>query len=274
MKVVKKNVLLYCIITASMLLILLLCDALFMNSSVTGSISKNVFAFFSNAIGNLSLPLLVTIIIFAIVFLFPTDKIPRYNWLAGVALFLAVVPPLLEFLKIKTLHSADTHPGGIYGVFNNNIIEKTGNFSYFIYGILVFLSFFIFLFPYRYLLAGFVVNMFGGEPQSDTTVKQTRPTHSPKNSGVYNEYRIPNRETKTQTAERPAKNVKSKPKKDTPPWMTKVTIDRGNGYRIETPLFRDEKPTKFIYKGEEEEYHIYEQTKDELSEMSILPVGA
>ncbi|MBQ3922008.1 MAG: DNA translocase FtsK, partial [Spirochaetales bacterium] len=138
------------------------------------------------------------------------------------------------------------------------------------------LSFFIFLFPYRYLLAGFVVNMFGGEPHSDTTVKQTRPTHSPKNSGVYNEYRIPNRETKTQTAERPAKNVKSKSKKDTPPWMTKVTIDKGNGWRIETPMFsrNDEKPTKFIYKGEEEDYHIYEQAKDELSEMSILPVGA
>ena len=269
MKVVKKNVLLYCIITASLLLILLLCDALFMHSSVTGTISKNVFDFFSGAIGHLSLPLLVTVIIFAVVFLFPTDKIPRYNWLAGVALFLAVVPPLLEFLKVKTLANGDTHPGGSYGVFNNSIIEKTGNFSYFIYGILVFLSFFIFLFPYRYVLAGVVVNMFTGESHSDTSVKQTRPTRTSNNVGIHDEYRIPTSNDNVKSndrAERTPKKVKPKPKSDTPPWMTKVTFDIGSGYRIETPMFTSNaKPTKFIYKGEQPEYHIYEQMPEESS---------
>ena len=191
MKIVKKNVWLYLVITVSLLLILLLCDGMFLNSSVTGDISKNVLEWFQNSVGVLSLPILFTIVLFAVVYLFPSEKIPRHYWLAGVSLFLAAVPPLLEFLKVKTSAVGDTHPGGNYGAAVNSIIEKTGSFAYFIYAIIVFLSFFVFLFPYRYLLSGFVVSIFTGEKTSEPNTKQTRTVHKSQNGTFYRDYNIP-----------------------------------------------------------------------------------
>ncbi len=280
MNFTKKNIVIYSIITLALLIILLFCDALFLHSTVMGDISKNVYTFFNKYLGSISMILMVTIILFSVVFLFPSERIPRANWLIGISFLLSIIPALLEFLKIAFV------TGGVFGQALNGLIVKSGNFAYFIYGVSVFLAFLIFLFPYRYLLSAWAVGLFSNKEyvKPDTNKKENKSFDSvsdynqdydlnmPENQVDVDQYYTFQKNSYNNTHKKVAADtdeteVESKKNIPNPPLFTKIVYDTDS--RVEYSCFnKNEKPKKFIYDSEDAEF-VYFKQQDESAETSM-----
>lgn len=226
--------------------LIVLIESSVMNSKYLGKISNNFEGFIYEQIGSFGILVFSFFIISSIIPLLKIDTNLKIYSLIGLSILMLGSPPFFEYLQIGDIS------GGIYGIKINELINKTGKIlPNFIYIAVFFLSFFIFLFPYRYRISQFVLNLTKFNDEKTETFNLKKPNDKKQNKNSY-KYSYVNDIFENNRI----KNVK----KENIPWLSKVIYENSTN-RVEKPVFpkkNDIKPKKFVLK-EDKKFELYEE---------------
>lgn len=226
--------------------IILLIDSAVMNSRYLGKFSNKFEGFIYEQIGSFGVLLFSFFIIISIISSLKIDKNLKYYSLIGLSILTLGIPPFFEYLQIGDIS------GGIYGIKANELINKSGKIlPNIIYIAIFFLSFFIFLFPYRYRLSQFVLNLtkFNDEKTEVFNIKKLNEKKESKNKYKYSYVNDIFENNRLKTV-----------KKENIPWVSKVIYENSTN-RVEKPVFpktNDIKPKKFVLK-QDKKFELYEE---------------
>ncbi|MBP7553142.1 MAG: hypothetical protein KA885_06920, partial [Spirochaetes bacterium] len=226
--------------------LIVLIESSVMNSKYLGKISNNFEGFIYEQIGSFGILVFSFFIISSIISLLKIDTNLKIYSLIGLSILMLGSPPFFEYLQIGDIS------GGIYGMKINELINKTGKIlPNLIYIAVFFLSFFIFLFPYRYRISQFVLNLTKFNDEKTETFNLKKPNDKKQNKNSY-KYSYVNDIFENNRI----KNVK----KENIPWLSKVIYENSTN-RVEKPVFpkkNDIKPKKFVLK-EDKKFELYEE---------------